>query len=245
MTAKRAKKIAWAVVLLLLAAVVILNAAGLLPKVSILGGFFLAVLLFMVVEGIAKVKWGEIFIPLSLMPYVMLRAGYLDMLGVPEDAIQLIDDITPWPLLLAAILLSIAFGMLFGKNKFHKGNKFAEAVEEFSQDDDKVSMSNSFGETSKYVNSTNFKKASINNSFGQTKVYFNNTIINKEGAVIDVDNSFGQTNIYLPSTWRVEVRRDNAFGSVKEYGRPNADMDAPLVVVNADTSFGEIDIFYN
>lgn len=243
MFVKRAKKIGWAVVLLILAAAVVINALNLLPEISVIGIAVLAFVAWLFITGILRVKWLQIFISAALLPYVTLRAGLIPS----GEAYDVIDQLTPWPLLIAAVLLGVAFNIIFHKKSFHCDVNFDRskvAAEEYSEDGEKVSFSNSFGASIKYVNSNGMRIAKIDNSFGESNVYFNNVILSKDGATIDIDNSFGQVNVYLPNTWRVNVKRDSAFGSVKENGISNADMDAPLVNVIADVSFGEIDIFY-
>ena len=98
--------------------------------------------------------------------------------------------------------------------------------------------------TSKYVNSDAFSTASFENAFGSANVYFDNAIIAGGRADVEVENAFGQMNLYFPSTWRLQLNDDATFGSVKVYGGSSLVPDAPLVVMKAETAFGNINIYF-
>jgi predicted membrane protein len=149
-----------------------------------------------------------------------------------------ITRITPWPLLIAALLVSIGLTMIF------KDSRKKTEWKKVTQEDSSEIMYNLFGEINKYVNDSSFSKAVIKNTFGQSNVYFNNAIIANNHAVVEVDNSFGEVDLYLPGTWRVDVQRECAFGVVQMHGNGNADVDAPLVQILANCSFGEINIYF-
>lgn len=237
------KKIEWAVVLIIAAALILINALGIFPEVAWTWILVLVFLTFLTLRALFKKDW-VFLVPLSLIPCGCLKAGL-----IPENTVlyEYIDNLTPWPLLIAAILLTIAFNVLFGHAKVsvkYNGKDVDGHVESF-EDGETIKLDNCFGSTSKYVNSNNMRRAVIDNSFGQASIYFDNAILSPDGALIDVDTSFGEVNIYIPSTWRTDIKRDAAFGGVKEHGTANADMDAPLVRIDVDCSFGEVNIYHN
>ena len=230
------KSIFWGLSFILLAAYVIVSKLGIMPAVPIVKVIFAILFAAWAVKGLVSLHFFEFFKPLAII-------------GCIFDKELGIQAITPWTLVFAALLLSVGFDLIFknarkSRKHFH-GKTYSENVVYDEEDGEIIHVGNVFSEQSKYVNSNNFRRADIDNSFGQTNVYFNNAIIPANtNAVIDVDNSFGQTNIYLPKTWRVEIKRDCAFGDIKVHGCGNNDMDANLVLINADCSFGEIEIFF-
>ena len=60
-----------------------------------------------------------------------------------------------------------------------------------------------------------------------------------------MENNFGRMNIYLPGKWRATIHQESAFGHVSVHGEPNRDMDAPLVIIKAESNFGELNIFFD
>lgn len=243
------KSIEWALVLILGAAAIILNSLDLLQGISIIGVLITVLLVCVFIKGIIYRHFGKIFISAALIPYVCLRSNFIQDAGLAET----IDKLTPFPLLISAIFLTIAFNILFkdkiGKHKDMNWDKeFLNdkhcTIENCSDTSGVVQIKNALGETIKYVDSNCLRKAKISNNFGQTNVYFNNTYVSTEGAVMEINSSFGETNIYVPAVWRTEVKRSNSFGNITEHGKPSTDGALPLVTIKADNSFGEINIYF-
>ena len=61
----------------------------------------------MFIQNIIDLSWGGIFFPLAILAIIFEKP-----LGI--------EAITPWIVLIAALLLTIAFEMIFPKNKFHR-----------------------------------------------------------------------------------------------------------------------------
>lgn len=219
-------------ILILLAVYLIINKLGLLPDVQ---WFRLLVTVFMgylVVKNVPKINFFGI-----IMPLCILGCMYDEQLGI--------EEITPWTLIGAGFFLSLGLGMMFKKNKtIHYGMHTEHKVEN-CQDGRTIRMDNSFKSVSKYVNSDAFCEARLDNSFGSANIYFNNAVMANGNARVVLDNSFGEMNVYFPKTWRMELAQDASFGDVKVHGAGNADMDAPLVHVDADSSFGCINIYFD
>ena len=102
---------------------------------------------------------------------------------------------------------------------------------------------NSFGATSKYVNTDNFRSAVLQNSFGEMKVYFDNALMQQETATIDVRNSFGETQIFLPKEWKVENQISSMLGNVSEQNM-HQPSGGHTVILTGSVSMGEIVIIY-
>ena len=242
------KDIYWGFILILIALYIVVSSVGLLPKLPVVKIVFTILFAAWAIKGLCTLSSFEFFVPVGI-----LGCMYQKALGI--------ESLVPWPWWLAMILLVIGFDMVL-KNvkKNRKYKKFHDSVNggytqqsyakypgkvDNSADGAYVSVKNMFSETSKYVNSTNFSSADIDNKFGQTNVYFNNAIM-PAGAngSINVENSFGETNIYIPGTWRAEIIRNATFGEVNVHGQGNNDMDAHFIVIKADCTFGEINIYF-
>lgn len=165
-----------------------------------------------------------------------------------------IEEITPFPLLIAVALLGIGLNMMFGgKNKIVRieGNNGSyrsvtvdEARTENWEDGRHVELTNIFNSTSKYVNSEAFDTATFENVFGSANVYFNNAVIANGEANMSVENVFGTLNLYFPSTWRLQVNKEAVFGGVRVYGKACTDPDAPVIQMNVESVFGNVNIYF-
>ena len=219
-------------ILILLAAYLILNKLELLPDVQWFRLLVTVLMGYIVIKNIPKLDFFWIIMPLCV-------------LGCMYDTELGIEAITPWTLLGAGFFLSLGLGMIFKRNKpYMIGVHTGEKVENW-QDGRTIRMDNSFNSVSKYVNSDAFSEAYLDNSFGSANVYFNNATMANGNAKVVLDNSFGEMNIYFPKTWRMELTQDTSFGDIKVHGMGNADMDAPFVHVDADCSFGSINIYFD
>lgn len=232
------KNIAFALILILIGVYLVVNQLNLIPHIPFFTILFTVIFCYAAIHGFIRLHFLEGMISLAIV-------------GCINDKLLHLEAITPWTLLLAALLIGIALDMLF-KNFRHKNDEyhfnsadhFSTSSVENGADGEYVKVENSFGSISKYVNSDTFREARIENSFGECNVFFNNTILASANAQIKVENSFGSTNIYLPSTWRVSTRQDTAFGNIKFRGHGSTEEDAPAIEIILNCSFGEINIIF-
>lgn len=227
------KSIFWGLALILVAVYMIVSRLGVFPYVPLFQLLFTVLFAILIVEGIMKFNFFEILIPAAFLICIYDKPLHL-------------ESITPWPVLIAALLCSIGLSMIFKPIRDRKKNKavFMHGQIDNSNDGSYVQLNNTFGGISKYVNTNYFAKADLKNAFGQCNVYFNNAVMANGKAEITISNSFGEMNLYFPNTWRVHVERKAAFGEVNMHGMGNSDMDAPFVEIHADSSFGEVNIFF-
>ena len=240
-----------------------------MKKNNILPGLIL-ILIAVVMMGsamgiIPNIPWFRIACALLLGCWTVRALGDRDFFGtlmsasiiawIFEEELR-IEHLAPFPLLAAAALVGIGLNMIFGKkekviniqyneNGEWKEGTFEDVKKEEFTDGRHVSLENNFNSTSKYVNSTAFSSAKLENNFGSANVYFNNATIANGEATVNLENNFGKMNIYLPGKWRASISQNSTFGHVNVFGEPNRDMDAPLVVVQAESNFGELNIFFD
>ena len=234
---KDKKSVFWGVIIILLAVYVIVSKMMALPDIPVIKIAFTILLAYIIFSGIRKLHFGEIFIPLAIIAWMFDKA-----LGI--------ENLTPWPVLIAAVLLSIGFGMIFKKRRFvvKSGRDISMAafdnVDINEADGSTITVKNTFGELSKYVNSNDFTAGEIKNTFGETRVYFNNAVMADGKSTLYIDNTFGDVCVYLPNTWRMELKRNNSFGDILVKGTGNNDMDAPFIKIEANNTFGDISIMF-
>lgn len=240
----RKNNITTGLLLILIAAIMMGSAMGILPDISwvkLLGGALFTV---WAIRGLMKLDFLGCFMSASIVAWIF------------EEELM-IEHLAPFPLVVAAILLGAGLNMIVG-NKYRfitfsredkDGNYVEGSIEDVRkeewQDGRTVVLENLFNSTSKYVNSTSFSAAKLENTFGSANVYFDNATVYNGEATIELENNFGRMNIYLPGKWRAQIRQESAFGHVSIHGEPNRDMDAPLVIIKAESNFGELNIFFD
>lgn len=156
--------------------------------------------------------------------------------------------ISPWLLLLAAVLLSIGFHSIFRpRPKFavlrHHGKDDDRTVEDI--DDNNPNVKVSFGSASKYLHGDCLKSGQFYCNFGALEIYFDQVTIDQGGAELFLNCHCGAITLFIPRTWRVLDRMNSSLGSVKDGPRRNLPgEDAPTVTLTGDISLGAVEIQY-
>lgn len=240
---KNLKNIFWGVLLLLGAVAVLASSMGYLEGFNV-GHIILTVILAAgVIEGVLNRSIGTILFSI---------AGIV----IVNDELLGLEEITPWPVLCAAILGTIGLNMIFPESKRkgkhghrHGGvyiNKPTEMNEEsvvINENGDEVNYETAFGEAVKYINSTNLAVANLECNFGCLSAYFNEATLANGVAAVNVECNFGTVELYVPSTWTVENDGHAVFGTVEEKGRCNPD-GQNILRLSGGAHFGCIEIHY-
>lgn len=230
---------------LVAAAFVIIGSTGVLGDIEVWKLLLSFLLVMQFVKSLFKLQWG----PMLFCPAIMAIL-YDEALGI--------EHLTPWPVLGAALLGSIGFSMIFRKaykytdanGEKHWNFQGGEGVQMVEQEEDehRFICDVSFGSVSKYIKCTSLQEVVVDNSFGQVAVYFDEAVLDGGRANVSVDNSFGSVKLYVPSNWEVVIKADESFGhvrTIKNEGIMVAPMDEEnRLYVNADTSFGDVEIHY-
>jgi predicted membrane protein len=230
----------WGVFFICAAAAVILNALGYLASVSLFSIIFTIVLIPILVESALHRHFAGIFFPLAIMGILFSKPLH-------------IEPLSPWPLLAAALFLSIAFSIMFRRKRFYEFFKqhkkyhdypggFDENIEYVS--DDEADCDASFSSCTKYIHCAALKKANLRCSFGALKVFFDNTQLDPGGATVNVDGSVGSIEMFIPKTWHVRSTVVASLGAVEERNKPTGDASGPLMVINGRVSIGSLVIIY-
>lgn len=236
---KNLKNIFWGVLLLLGAAAVLASGMGYLEGFNVWHIILTVILAAGVIEGVLNRSIGTILFSL---------AGIV----IVNDELLGLEEITPWPVLCAAILGTIGLNMIFPESKRknkHVGvfvNKPKEMSEEnvvISENGDEVNYETAFGEAVKYINSDKLAVANLECNFGGLSVYFNEATLANGVAEVHAECNFGSIELYVPSTWRIENDAHAVFGAVEEKGRCNPD-NQNILHLSGGAHFGAIEIHY-
>lgn len=232
----RDKNYTIAMILILIAGYLLVSRLDIIPKIPIFPILFTLVFAYAAIRALLRLHFFEGMLSLAII-------------GCINDKLLGIEAITPVTLIVAFCMIGIALDMIF-RNRRSYSTRIEDGTYTYGEtvdngvDGERVSVKNSFGTTSKYVNSNGLKEAKIDNCFGECKVYFNNAVLGNAHAYVKVDNSFGSTSIYLPATWRVSVSQDTAFGHVEFRGHGSMEEGAPEVELKLDCSFGQVRVIF-
>lgn len=233
-------RIFWGIFFVLGAVLLIVSQLGMMEGIgffTVMGTlFFVAILL----KSLVALEFTGIF----------FSAAFLVIIYDEQLALE---AITPWPVLGAALLLSIGCHMLFRRHRCfaykyeyeHDGSgkegEYDEVIDE--KDGETIHFGTSFGSTIKYVNTDDFKRADLHCSFGALAVYFDNAMMQQEKAVINLDVSFAGVELYIPKTWTVVNKVTTSLGAIEEKNRSTPD-GLHTVILNGKTSFSGVEITY-
>jgi len=226
---RRFRKVFWGMVLILGAGALLANSLGLFGEVGFWSIFLSAVLVAFIFDGIIRRSFGEMLFGLAFLVIV-------------NDTMLGLEKITPWPVLIAALLGTVGLKMLFPgfkkKRHGHYCGSHRESVSKEHRDGDSLSLENSFGESVKYI-TDEIANVDIHSSFGAMKVYFADAVLKDNKAYVNVESAFGSVELYVPADWRVVMDVETAFGAAEMKHRDNLS-EEQVLYVTGEVSFGEL-----
>jgi len=199
---------------------------------------FAIVLIPIIIKSVMRRRFAGIFFPLAIIAILFAK---------PLN----IEAVSPWPLLAAALFLSIAFSILFGRKKFirlfvHKEDDefegFSESTEYF--DDNEVICDVSFGASTNYVHCPALRKVKLDCTCGAIKIYFDNAELDPAGAEVKVDCSLGSIEMYVPRAWRVYNTVSATLGASEERNKRYEAESGPILNISGSVSLGSFAIIY-
>jgi predicted membrane protein len=231
----KGKNLFWGIFFLALAGFIIasqLGAFGTIGVWSLLEGILLVSL---IIFSLVKLNFFGVFIPAAFLYMIFWK---------PLD----FPYVSPWLLLLAGLLVSIGFSIIFHKKSTKEaccGRKdsdhknIAETI-----DDNHPEAKMSFGSSTKYLHTDNLQGGHFTVSFGSLEVYFDQTQIAPEGAEVSVDCSFGELKLYVPKHWKVIDKISTNLGDTHYQNRNVLGENPPTITFSGNVQFGTIEIQY-
>ena len=150
-----------------------------------------------------------------------------------------------WPSLLVLLGLTILYEALIPHRKHWTAcmNGDHKPVSEFTEEGGRVHMECSFAEENRRFVSDSFAGGETEISFGKGELDLTNVKHFLSGATLNAEVSFGSMELIVPRFVRLSVKSDKSFGSIQTFGEPDLNAQEVLVV-NADVSFGSMNIRY-
>lgn len=228
------ERIFWGVLFILIGIFLIISKLGYFPNVNVFSLLLTVFLVVVIVKSLLRLNFAGILFPIAFICII-----YDKQLGI--------TNITPWTVLIVALLGSIGFSMIFHKSTkwvnvecYYEDYKFEKIDVE---DESHVRFKNSFSGSTKYINTDNFEQADFMCSFGALKVYFDNATMSNNNAIIRINASFSGIELYIPKNWKVENKTNVFLAAIDEKNRNNEITTNTLTLVG-DINFSGVEIIY-
>ena len=221
------KKKAFGIVLLVLAALVLLQGNFGIPSLGghiwpLIGiGFFA----YQSVEALLRRHLTSA--SFTALVALMIANHFYDILPIPNQSLF-------W----AAILIVLGVSMLTHTNRTWDGNKWWKNGEKTILTDKEVN----FGSGTFYKQDQDIVDDQVEVAFGDAKIYYDNAEMLGDFATLNIEVGFGNAVIYVPQHWRVDLKVETFCGAAKA--------DAPVaptsktLIIRGDVAFGKLGVVY-
>lgn len=221
------KKKAFGIVLLVLAALVLLQGNFGIPSFGgqiwpLIGiGFFA----YQSVEAILRRHFTSA--SFTALVALMIANHFYDILPIPNQSLF-------W----ASVLIVLGVSMLTHTNRTWNGKKWWHDGEKTILTDKEVA----FGAGTFYKQDQELVEDEFEVGFGNAKIYYDNAEMLGDSATLKIEVGFGNAVIYVPQHWRVDLKVETFCGAAKA--------DAPVaptsktLIIRGDVAFGKLGVVY-
>ena len=221
------KKKAFGIVLLVLAALVLLQGNFGIPSLGghiwpLIGiGFFA----YQSVEALLRRHFTSA--SFTALVALMIANHFYDILPIPNQSLF-------W----ASILIVMGVSALTHSNRTWNGKKWWYDGEKTILTDKEVA----FGAGTFYKQDQELVEDEFEVGFGNAKIYYDNAEMLGDFATLNIEVGFGNAVIYVPQHWRVDLKVETFCGAAKA--------DAPLgptsktLIIRGDVAFGKLGVVY-
>ena len=221
------KKKAFGIVLLVLAALVLLQGNFGIPSFGgqiwpLIGiGFFA----YQSVEAILLRHFTSASV--TALVALMIANHFYDILPIPNQSLF-------W----ASVLIVLGVSMLTHTNRTWNGKKWWYDGEKTILTDKEVA----FGSGTFYKQDQDLVEDQVEVAFGNAKIYYDNADMLGDFATLNIEVAFGNATVYVPQHWRVDLKVETSFGAAKA--------DAPVaptsknLIIRGEVAFGKLGVVY-
>ena len=221
------KKKAFGIVLLVLAALVLLQGNFGIPSFGgqiwpLIGiGFFA----YQSVEAILRRHFTSA--SFTALVALLIANHFYDILPIPNQSLF-------W----ASVLIVLGVSMLTHTNRTWNGKKWWYDGEKTILTDKEVA----FGAGTFYKQDQELVEDQFEVGFGNAKIYYDNAEMLGDSATLKIEVGFGNAVVYVPQHWRVDLKVETFCGAAKA--------DAPVaptsktLIIRGDVAFGKLGVVY-
>ena len=221
------KKKAFGIVLLVLAALVLLQGNFGIPSFGgqiwpLIGiGFFA----YQSVEAILRRHFTSA--SFTALVALMIANHFYDILPIPNQSLF-------W----ASILIVMGVSALTHSNRTWNGKKWWYDGEKNIFIDKEVA----FGTGTFYKQDQELVEDQVEVGFGNAKIYYDNAEILGDSATLKVEVGFGNAVIYVPQHWRVDLKVETFCGVAK--ADTSLAPTSKTLIIRGDVAFGKLGVVY-
>ena len=221
------KKKAFGIVLLVLAALVLLQGNFGIPSFGgqiwpLIGiGFFA----YQSVEAILRRHFTSASV--TALVALMIANHFYDILPIPNQSLF-------W----ASILIVMGVSALTHSNRTWNGKKWWYDGKKTILIDKEVA----FGTGTFYKQNQELVDDQVEVGFGNAKIYYDNAEILGDTATLKVEVGFGNAVIYVPQHWRVDLKVETFCGVAK--ADTSLAPTSKTLIIRGDVAFGKLGIVY-
>ena len=221
------KKKAFGIVLLVLAALILLQGNFGIPSLGghiwpLIGiGFFA----YQSVEALLRRHLtSAVFTALVAL---MIANHFYNILPIPNQSLF-------W----ASILAVLGVGYLTHSSKFWNGKKWWDDGEKTILSDKEVA----FGSGTFYKQEQELVEDQVEVGFGNAKIYYDNAEMLGDSATLKIEVGFGNAVIYVPQHWGVDLKVETFCGVAK--ADTSLAPTSKTLIIRGDVAFGKLGIVY-
>ena len=237
------KRIFWGIYLLITVAAIAVDVVGknmgwlpenFFPLWKIILGLLL--IYFAIETAFARLVW---MLPLFVGGlFILLQHDISNMIGLGYNELAPV-----WVVILAAVLLAVAFGLLFPMRRKKKNVSKVRVKTDSSQFEQvyvrEETTSNKFGAKTVYIDCADFTYKTVENSFGACDVRFVNTDLFCGNAELTVINNMGAVNVQVPANWTVVNMLSSSIGGVSTVTGGDPDK---VLTIKGENSMGAVNV---
>lgn len=230
-------KIFWGLFLILGGLYLLISQMGYLPGIGVLNTLLTIGCLAVFIKGVLSVSFASMLFPLAIV-------------GILYDECLGITSITPWTILIVALLLTIGLNLIFGKMKliyFHKTDEdkdkeHFDSVETLTKGE-YIQVKSRFGGTIRYITSDELAYVDLEAKFSGIKLYFQDAKAPSGNVTLNLDVCFAGVELYVPKSWDVINSANDSFAGVDEKGRREGEVETVLTLTGS-CNFAGVEIHY-
>lgn len=209
------------ITLIILSIILIISKFGFLNDFGIWSLLFTIFLIYVIIKSIHPINFGGILFPIAFLCIIYNKQLNIEVL-------------TPWTVLVVAALGTIGLSMIFHEKKYDKsykriGDYKFDVID--SEDESNVVQKTSFGATTKYINSENFKQADFDCNIGAMEIYFDKANVKEGKAIVRINAYCSGINLYVPKKWSVENHLEVFLSGVEQKNENEPDGLTTLVLI--------------
>lgn len=209
------------ITLIILSIILIISKFGFLNDFGIWSLLFTIFLIYVIIKSIHPINFGGILFPIAFLCIIYNKQLNIEVL-------------TPWTVLIVAALGTIGLSMIFhgkecNRNYNRIGNYKFDVID--SEDESNVVQKTSFGATTKYINSENFKQADFDCNVGAMEIYFDKANVKEGKAIVRINAYCSGINLYVPKKWNVENHLEVFLSGVEQKNGNEPDGLTTLVLI--------------